>query len=393
MNVVFKITNEKDGFTYLNCLSESIDNNNFCPYRFKYYYEKECLTECPSGKEILKKEKNGDTIIYRCSSECKNSDGEGENIEEREYKYIDNSQNPNIIYCINKCPKYFNSPTDEEENYLCVSKCDDDFLPYNNNCIEKTQCKVILIEDINQRDFICYKKAGEIFEECPYNYPYLYKQEDNNNIYCLKSCRDTNNENFPFGQIKTYFIEIESKKKCLASYDGYFKDETALKLVNDCKTSVSGPFKNVDECKNNCGEKKYLFDTLECIDDDCKYHNNMVEYNNVCYDECPYNSEKKFSKEGKCQECKNPSDNTPEEIEIGYYLSGGKICYESCNEIDTDKTFYHNKNENICYESTNGCKINPVYKYSKANYDYICYKSCFDIDESYIYEKDFFLLH
>ena len=241
----FYFLEEKNKFIYKNCLPEG---TNFCPYNFKFYEGKECLNACPDGKKLIKKENNGDSIIYRCSSECNREGGE------REYKYEEKDANNNVIniYCLNACPidkKYHKIPSGDETNYVCVSECDSGYLPFDNECISKDECKTFLVEDVTNSIFYCYKKTDEAFS-CPNKYPYLYTTSEQN--YCLKSCADTNKNNNFFSTQETYFIELNQIKYCKDGEEGYFKDEVALKLVKDCKSSISGPFNDHGFCKDKC---------------------------------------------------------------------------------------------------------------------------------------------
>ena len=109
---------EINDFIYKICLPTAEEGKNFCPYNFKHYDEKECRNNCPDGKKFIKKEKNGDSTIFRCSSGCNLGEGDGEN---REYKYEDKDENNNLIntYCLDKCPKYYHEPKEGvETNYL-----------------------------------------------------------------------------------------------------------------------------------------------------------------------------------------------------------------------------------------------------------------------------------
>ena len=364
-------TEEKDKFIYKNCLPDEEGKIN-CPYTFKYYKDKQCLHVCPENEESIKKEVNRDSIIYRCSNKCVIN---GDTVE---YTYEQKNNNGIVIntFCLdNSCPsdaKYYEEVgEDTYKIYKCVDKCGDDFLPFEKKCIPESDCKVILVEDIKNKIFTCYKKEEY---SCPDTHPYLYTYPSTDSkSYCLKSCRDTQNG---FENEETYFIDIEGTKQCLKEYEGYKIDKNAFKLVDDCKKSVTGIYNDGGECKDSCGEKKINFQTLECIENDCDQ--GLFELSNFCYDKCPKNSEKKYAQEGKCVECN---------IEEGFYLNGNDNCLSSCGDFDSNKIFYHNDKENVCYESQTGCKDNRIYKYSKyySNEikDRICYKSCSDIGETY----------
>ena len=385
-----------NGFIKKICLQ----NNEKCPTEYKYYdYEnnKCLLNSCEAPNTFEKEEQNGNNKIIRCSSKCYSTD------IKKEFKYEKTNASNEVIktYCVDKClddKKYFKETTDEGDvkNYDCVKNCDQDYFPNKDNkCISEGGCQALLVENIANNIIIC---SEEEFSSCSSYYPYLYIVKSGDDIvrkYCLKTCEDTNNNNFESGSVgETYSLEDESSKECKKPNDDDVSDKKidkkALKYVDDCKTSPSGPFFEGQYC-TDCREKKIIYDTLECKD----LCSGFYELDNVCYTTCPRNSEKKYGKGEKCQKCNIPEDpeHPSDDNEEGFITNGQQICYTSCGDIDNNKIFYYNKGENVCYESSTGCKSNSIYKYT-INYGEgdklkICYKSCTDIGNTYLFEYQY----
>ena len=372
-----------DGFDYYTCYSS--DN---CPSTFKYYTSspKQCLNSCG---DTIKKEKNGDSVISRCSVECFKND------TYYELEFEESTANGNIRYCLEKCPseyKYYyidNTMANQTKIYKCLDMCNNGHYSKDNICIgsncQNEYSKIII--DINQKTFSC---TGD----CPLNFPYNYQKTDSSQNYCLKSCNDTINETLFFEKEKTYLHEtsesggvIRSCVKDNPEEGTYFKDDSLLKWVTDCKISPSGPFHDADSCKTSCeGYDCSTNDDFKCmnISDDPEYF--LEESEHICYKTCPSYSGKGFhdSTNHKCTSCSN-----------GYYRSGDKNCYSSCSDIRNDQEqsiqFYINYGEKLCFE--NGCTNNPLYKYTQYYSGLenpnpiICYQSCFNISGAN-YEKD-----
>ena len=161
--------------------------------------------------------------------------------------------------------------------------------------------------------------------------------------------------------------------------------------VDDCKTSLSGPFHNSTHCKQSC-DNYYIFSNLECHNS-CSTNdpNNPLyldEATGACFENCPSSLGRGFlnSEKTKCRSCNIPKATNPNMTEEGYYKSGEKICYDSCSRLNSGTDiYYHNNGENICFKG--GC--GNVYKYEKDGSDSnskICYKSCLDIPDSYTIE-------
>jgi hypothetical protein len=383
INYFYKVI--KNGFNYYTCLS----SNDKCPTTFKYYDSStnECLNSCD---RTIKKEPNGDTYIFRCSENCISDE------PNREYEYKVKKDDKTIRYCLTECPdeaKYFYEDTsllDEGQiAFECLEKCYQDHFSSDNKCVS-TCGKVIM--DISKKTFSCTS-------DCTANFPFSYSlvNGESSTNYCLKSCNDTNNEKlFGTNKKKTYLYENSHdstiERSCRDENEipqDYYKDEALLKLVQDCKISLSGPFHDSDSCKSSCGTGHCsTSDTFECISTEFEnlqssgyYLDDIEEEEKICYKTCPdylgrgFQYENENKNERKCTSCAD-----------GYYRSGDKTCYTSCDDIPDDpNTYYHNFGSNFCFK--NGCNNNPLFKYHK-NDEKICYQSCFNITDT-SYEKDY----
>jgi len=371
-------------FDIIHCLPD------VCDSRFKYYNvdTNECLI-VPEEDKKIKQEKN----IIRYSDKCIFSD---QGTTEYEYSEQDPS-GKTVTYCVDKCPlkaKYFTKVMKQGDDgkyslssILCSKICPK--YVKEVECVPECDNKLIFI-DSSENTRIC--SSLSLSSPCPNNYPNKY-----NNKYCLKSCQDTLSTLLDKSEnMKTYLLDEGEGKICTMS-TGYYIDGPSLKLVKDCSKSIYGSFHNSTHCVSSC-EKKVTVDTYECVEscelastDTKKYLSNV---DNVCYLECPNYLGRLFKDKNskKCQTCKNPSDpsNNPNE-EVGYYIHGNDICYDSCDEIPSSKgeIYYHNYDNNIC--TTTPCNQREIYKYSSSTNPKVCFKSCSEINDGnkYSYEKDY----
>ena len=408
-----------NGFIYYKCLqgSDSCSEGrrnyiygtkecmNKVPSNYKYYVEDEneikiwYLNSCPQEKNFIKKEKEeeSDLVFYRCSNECKTDDPE--NIE---YKYIEENESGNKIYCLDNCPnasKFFYNTINEDDdsqikNYQCLSSCKVRDFSKDNICYDSSEdCNGLILVDISRNVFSCQ----EGIESCPYLYPYSYQKNEESKKYCLKSCKDTQNKYFseeadPEFGVLTYLKETITNgegvqtvtKECLSSIENtdenekYYKDEISLKWVTDCKSSSSGPYHNETHCKTEC-ENYFKNDDLECIDQ-CQNPLYLDKTTNACYENCPaYLGKGFYNENNECQTCDYPENEAENSEGKGFYIQGEKLCYASFPFTDSEvNEYYHNYGENICF--TGGCSKNLNYIYQKSGSN-ICYKSCKDIED------------
>ena len=365
----------KDGFTYLNCLSESATS---CPIGYNYIKDNECLKACPSDRGILEK-KSTNSKDYYCISLCPNT----------KYQYSKKSPlGQTINYCLEGCP-------DEAKFYydnakICKEKCDDvkDYYEENYQCIGSATANVCDYSNeyqyyiiISPEDYIfkCIKSDIDTNPPCPNDYPYQFQRDSK--MYCLKTCNDTQ---IPFfDNIKSYsYIEnIDgggTKKKCLVSTTGKYIIEKEKRLVDDCSLEIYWPFHEGQKCVSNCLGKFIDNDTNECLSNNCQNGYYKDEETNICFQKCPDYLGRGFHDENnKCVKCGNGE---------GFHKldDDDTTCYhDKCPE-----EYRHNHLNNICFQGE--CTAHD-YKYSagdNSNSD-ICYYSCVDIGSDYKIEKEY----
>ena len=372
----------KDGLIYYKCLEE----NEICPDELNYFddFTKECFNSCPKTKNkiaIIKAIVNNENkVFYKCTSECSGEYDKEFTKQSALGKYI--------TYCLENCPeeaKYF-----YESNKKCIENCDtslNHFFTENNKCTDNTNdCGESFYFLINPK--INYYSCKSGFSNCPEDYPYKYTDENQNN-YCLTSCEDTN---IPFlGRIKTYLYLYNGQKICTnirpsndqSSLTNYYIDEKGKKWVIDCLSADSGPFHEGEKCVDNCGDKFIVEDTNECVvscdTTDNKYYIDINNEIKTCVKKChSYLGRGYSNSNNECVKCGINGEGS------GFHEKDGIKCYSECQ---TTEFKYHNYNNNICFETE--CKDNLDYKYSSPDNPYICYNSCSDIGEEYIYEINF----
>ena len=371
----------KNGFTFFNCLGENVT----CPASYKYYNftTKECLSSC-SPPYYLKKEINAETYIYRCSEACLGAEDKKEFIFGR--------------YCLDECPKdkkYYNTFESNQNVTECLQRCDPNKYVKGNECIET--CENFTKIDTKNNIYSCLDNNTT----CPTDYPYKYIANGHNN--CLKTCTDSNNDYFSLNNtVTTYTTYIyddnQGNKTCESENpgtepDSYYIDLKALKWVQDCKKSVSGPYHNDTHCLDSCGSLYIISDDLKCVNScdventDSVSTNDYIykdEVTRTCYKKCPLNLGRGFFNDTtkECQSCDIPKNESVIVGKEGYHQKNNYSCLLSCEE-----GFYHNNNDNICFEQE--CKNTERYKYKPFEIN-ICYQSCLDItDDLYNIELDY----
>ena len=196
------------------------------------------------------------------------------------------------------------------------------------------------------------------------------------------------------------------------SYDNIINGipKNVIVCINQSKASYLYQLIENLNCSNiYCSDDWYLHqkklnkETNECFDD-C---NNKFEFNNICYDICPYGKfhDEKNSKEkckcefDKCYSCPNveqaknlcitynnsfyPIENDP--VNLGPYIN----CYKDPDGYYLDKTDENNYIYKLCYEKCNTCEIkgddinnnciecNSDYPFKMPKNDYFnCYQNC-----------------
>ena len=260
----------------------------YCEY-FNYYY---CHYHDPEGYYL----DIDDGIYKKCYETCKFCNGKGNetinNCIECKYGYTFLNETKNKTNCYNKkCYNYYYYDSDEyhctdnlkcPENYsklienqkICIDKCINDDIykyEYNNNCYQICPGETYIIDD--RHDNICYNKTpvgyyldieNKTFKQCYERCDICDKKGNETNHNCIKCKDDYSFYNNSIGITNCY-------PKCNYYYFYYFDE-----------------FDNY-HCNKTCPEEyKSIPYKYKCIDDCKKDDTYQYEYNNTCYDECPY---------------------------------------------------------------------------------------------------------
>ena len=295
-----------------------------CPNLFDYRFNNYCFKSCDIGNELLEFneneqiEKDGEKKICKCKTFWK-------------YDNKDISK----IKCLENC----------EENYLLIvatnecynsKQCREEYpLLFNNQCFNKTNCPINTIyNEDSPRTCSCIK--------------YYYINKENDLIVCLGE-----NDNCP----PEYPYLIYSKNKCVEDGDEELNNYKNFNGVyyNNCPQN-SKYDESQQKCicnilygkwytdlNNNliCGQKecpsvkeKTILETGECISK-CYDNDNRLEYNGICYEECP-----ELTKEDENHVCKlEPSDSTSNVTEFAQKLQNNilNLYLESKSEKSEDE--------------------------------------------------------
>ena len=322
-----------------------------CPKYFEYSFNEYCFSSCEEGnsqldsigdKKANKLLTNGDNGSYTCKCQ-------------KLWKY--NTVDPSKLECINGeiCPEDLLLIVATNECYN-GTQCRQDYpLLFNNKCYNKNNCpentifnpdspktcsciKYYYIDENN--DIVCQGQN----DNCPENYPNLIYSRDK----CVRNGDTELDELYNFNGIyynncPLYTIYDEEQDKCVCNtlYGYWYKDESE---GNDLHCKADG-------CPD---EKPYLLiSTWECLakcnTEDKKY----VEYNGICYEECPELT--KENENGVCElqevvEAKNMTEFT--KVITDNIVS----LYTISKKEDSDNT-NNNGNEGDKDEEESGSKI------------------------------------
>ena len=224
----------------------------------------------------------------------------------------------------------------------------------NNNLCESCDIKnnyYPLYNDTNVGTFKCFNKMIEgyflnkekkLYEKCYNTCKYCFRSGNDsfhNCIECSNNYKFMNGINCYENYSYYYYVDQENKYHSTNEYEC----PENYKLIED---------KNL--CINNCSK-----------DTDYKY-----EFNNKCYNICPFNSNSSENNEYIC-ECKKYYNYNRteciEEIPEGYYLKNGKLksiekCDEKCQKCSNESVYQNN----LCIS----CNINNGYYPILNEYEY-----------------------
>ena len=373
-----------------------------------------------------------DEIYKKCYEKCKICNGKGNetinNCKECIFGYTFLNETKNKTNCYKKCDYYYYYESDEyhctdnlkcPENYsklienqkICIDKCKNDDIykyEYNGTCYQICPGETYIIDD--KDDNLCYNKTpvgyyldikNQTYKKCYERCDICDKKGNETNHNCIKCKDDYSFYNNSIGITNCY-------PKC--NYYYYYFDE----------------FDNY-HCNKTCPEEyKSIPNKYKCIDDCKKDDTYQYEYNNTCYDECPYdtyllednndnmcydhlpdgyyldkeNHKYKYKKCYKtCKKCNiggNITNNNCLECKYNFTsyknITNISNCYPTCNNyyyFDESNKFHcveicqgnYNKkiiDKKICIDD---CKKDDTYKYE---YNNTCYKDC--PDDTYVLE-------
>ena len=285
----FKCINNEDHYcgSYYYCYCGIYYGYDYCCC--SYY----CNYHDPEGYYL----DSDDGIYKKCYKNCKFCNGKGNetinNCKECISDYTFLNETKNKTNCYKKCDYYYYYESDKyhctdnlkcPENYsklienqkICIDKCINDDIykyEYNNNCYQICPGETYIIDD--KHDNICYNKTpvgyyldieNKTFKQCYERCDICDKKGNETNHNCIKCKDDYTFYNNSIGITNCY-------PKCNYYYFYYF-DES-----------------NNFHCNKTCPEEyKSIPYKYKCIDDCKKDDSYQYEYNNTCYDECPYDT-------------------------------------------------------------------------------------------------------
>ena len=245
-------TEEINGFLKYNCLASGVSCSDEgyveiegteqcfkCPSSNNYYELGQnglvnCYSDhCPNDNQYIKTGND----INRCSSSCNSN----------EFSYNKTEGSTITLYCKDTCPdeaKYYYKEADQQNNIKandCLPACNKKHFNSNeDNYVCITSCSNLTTVDLTQKLFICSNE--ETVDKCPELYQYYYKKGTNN--YCLKSCKDTQDNYFKESDSDTpettylnYSIKIideeeKTVKECLSTnIDSFRIEEISLNFL------------------------------------------------------------------------------------------------------------------------------------------------------------------
>ena len=150
--------------------------------------------------------------------------------------------------------------------------------------------------------------------------------------------------------------------------------------IDDC-TDSDNKYEYDNKCYEYCPYSSKLINNSNLCIDDCTDSNNKYEYNNTCYEYCPYNSKLTHNSNLCIGNCINSINN---------HYEYNNTCYEYCpyyskliinSYLCVDNCF----NSNFKYEYKNKCYEICPNNSKLIDNNYLCIDNCLD-DEVYKYE-------
>ena len=335
------------------------DNKEYCLSNNFYYHldTKECVlyncrenyyqfnfecnnNNCPENSSLISNDNNKcESDLNYCyidenfKTHCSDEQFSEYNLQYKDSKIYFKSCNESLYF--------FNIKTYLYKN-ICYENCPEETIinDTNNRC----SCKYFKIYlNGEKNDYECLT-VNETCKE-KNKYPIIDTKEC---IDYLQECKDLN---FKIFNEECYINcpenTVEQYGDCLCSFS-YYNKSNFLICYSKEKTcqSENYPFKKMDEkeCFNN---------KEECIERDFKI------FNNICYEECPFNTELKYN-DNICY------------CSYNYFNDSNSYdCFNINETCEFNNFFYTNLDTNECFNLIIDC-INRGYKIFNNN----CYNSC-----------------
>ena len=319
-----------------NCTGRGNDENNMC-------------TACKEGFEF----KNDFENDYNCYKKCDFYYYYYDSYNK--YQCINNGSCPDnlnkIIKGKNRCVENCNNYNLYEYNNECINECPNGTHIKNNKCVEDLNCEIKKLyynydqsECVNEipTGYYCNNYTLRTIDKCHDNCRTCEEGGNDQNNNCL-TCNENGKKYFDLGNCKDicendYFVENSINKcKCSTNIKCKFCSEESKKhnLCVSCNIDEkyfpkNNDDKNIDNfinCYNeetilcehnyyfnsskyfctendNCPEKYFLIkDKKKCINDCTNDDEYKYQYENICYNKCPYNTTNSNNNNFLCEPC------------------------------------------------------------------------------------------
>ena len=332
----------------LYCLSNKyyyhLDTNecvlNNCKQNY-YQFNFECYNNnCPVNSSLISNDNNKceSDLNYCYIDENFKTNCSNEKYSEYNYRYKDTK-----IYfkSCNDSIYFFNIKTYLYKN-ICYENCPEETIKNDTN--NKCSCKHYKIYlDNDKSDYECLTE-NEICKD-NYKYPIITTKE------CIDSLQECTDMNYKIFNEECY-IECpndtaEKDGHCLCLFSYYNKSNHLICFSFD----------------KTCESENYLFkksDEKECFNnkEECIERNFKI-FNNLCYEECPINTELKYN-DNICY------------CSYNYFNDSNSLtCFNINEKCEYNNFSYINVDTNECFNSIDDC-INRGYKIFNNK----CYNSC-----------------
>lgn len=356
---------------------------NICIDEFTYYYENECVTECPPGTITLFEDAVCEVcpegeLSYndRCLKTCPSGTEEDPNglscqliCKNLELPYYD----PLLSECVSLCSAGY---APEPDNGNICTECPSG-ISFNNICV--SSCPEGTIPDPIIADcVVCpgnqYQLENSCVDICPAGTQDIIDPEGLR--YCMKLCQ-TNSTPF------YYFDDSLNIASCLASCPPETIETSEGFACSNCpegEAQVLDPNNMTYSCVTNCPVGTHrngllcctndqIFNNGICTSNNCTpgtvfdtYKKQCIKcpsskpntFENICYDVCPNGL---FVQENQCVEA----------CSIGYNTVGN-VCNKICSNPSLP-IYYYDGVESKCIESFQECPLEPKEFYI---YDDVC---------------------